>query len=641
MRTPCSRCGGAKRGTGQGYCPKPECRAAVATAKAEAKAAAAKAKAVAKPKPAVRPKAVPMKRPAAAGALDAAIPKAKAKIMVESAVRKRPRSASLPEVGLGLAVAEAVAAESDDEDAEVRVAEAVHDEHQAGEDDKIGAPGGSSSSGAIRWPGEACVGRAGQACTFSRHAAGTPCSMRSEPGERVCVLCDERRLRAALASNPKKSHLIGHLRDLVQNNPDQVEAAFERIQLEASEEVVESLRRASAKVHRRAAAKAKRGAPTRPKSLQEQWQGLLGHRKVMTAEPTALEKAEYAGWKKDDERRRNKKFPGVFEQTVAAAAAPAIPEDPADDDEEEADWQTPLAKGFEQWAKHNSWFMCPQCHRLELRALEPADIKNAERILPGTKKCKHCSKGIGYPCPQPEDVPEPLRDLSPRVIAALRPLEIDCGPYQRASDGYRIHSEVFRVRWEEDGVENKIKELPKAEKKKAKAALKFLKRSRDTNAYCHFYHMHWEFLGNHGYHADKKVRRLPVNFMERVGLECCLWPHLYWTTAMTETYARSQDERRLQRPSSAHGGPEHRERKPKRNSAADIFGDSDAEEKEGGDAKMSAGCRDHRALMEVQSTGSASRSATVQQTSSATAMPRRRRPVMQRRVLVNTRSARV
>ena len=359
-------------------------------------------------------------------------------------------------------------------------------------------------------------GRAGQPCTFSRHAADAPCSMRSEPGERVCVLCDERRLRAALASRQKKAHLVAHLRDLHRNNRLQLEPALERIGALASEDQVEELRRASAKPAWRAT-QPKRGAAAKPKSLQEQWQGFLRHRKVVTAEPTPREKADYAGWKRDDERRRNKKFPGVFEQAIAAAA----PEDPADDeadDEEAADWQTPLAKGFEQWAKYNSWFMCPQCHRLELRALEPADIKNAERILPGTKKCKHCSKGIGYPCPQPEDVPEPLRDLSPRVIAALRPLEIDCGPYQRASDGYRIHSEVFRVRWEEDGVENKIKELPKPEKKKAKAALKFLKRSRDTNAYCHFYHMHWEFLGNHGYHADKKVRRLPVNFMERVGL---------------------------------------------------------------------------------------------------------------------------
>ena len=411
-RTPCSRCGGAKRGTGQGYCPKPECRAAVATAKAEAKAAAAKAKAAAKPKAAVKAKPVPMKRRAADGAADAAVPKAKAKVMVEPAVRKRPRSASLPEVGLGLAVAHAVTAESENDDEKVGLAEAVDDDRQSVDDGEMDADGRPSSSEAIRWPGEACVGSPGCPCRFSRHAAGAPCSMRSEPGERVCVLCDERRLRAALASNPKKSNLIGHLRDLVQNNPEQVEAAFDRIRREVSEEVVESLRRASAKVHRRAAAKAKRGAPARPKSLQEQWQGLLGHRKAMTAEPTALEKAEYAGWKRDDERRRNKKFPGVFEQPVTAAAAPAIPEDPADDEEEEApDWQTPLAKGFEQWAKHNSWFMCPQCHRLELRALEPADIKNAERILPGTKKCKHCSKGIGYPCPQPEDVPEPLRDL--------------------------------------------------------------------------------------------------------------------------------------------------------------------------------------------------------------------------------------
>ena len=328
------------------------------------------------------------------------------------------------------------------------------------------------------------------------------------PGRTQCVLCSDSRLKDCLGTRTNLRRFVAHLKDLRDNNADQLEAAFARIGDAAGADAVLTMRAAVDKPARKRPAQPKRGAAAKPKSLQEQWEGLLGHRKVMTAEPTPREKAEYAGWKRDDERRRNKKFPGVFEQPLAAAAA-AIPEDPADDEEEGADWQTPLAKGFEQWAKHNSWFMCPQCHRLELRALEPADIKNAERILPGTKKCKHCSKGIGYPCPQPEDVPEPLRDLSPRVIQALRPLEIDCGPYQRASDGYRIHSEVFRVRWEEDGVENKISELPKAEKKKAKAALKFLKRSRDTNAYCHFYHMHWEFLGNHGYHADKKVRRLP------------------------------------------------------------------------------------------------------------------------------------
>lgn len=29
--------------------------------------------------------------------------------------------------------------------------------------------------------------------------------------------------------------------------------------------------------------------------------------------------------------------------------------------------------------------------------------------------------------------------------------------------------------------------------------------------------------------ASEKKRRRPMRFMEEVGLECCLWPHLYWT----------------------------------------------------------------------------------------------------------------
>ncbi|CAE7455077.1 unnamed protein product, partial [Symbiodinium pilosum] len=38
-----------------------------------------------------------------------------------------------------------------------------------------------------------------------------------------------------------------------------------------------------------------------------------------------------------------------------------------------------------------------------------------------------------------------------------------------------------------------------------------------------------------------------MNFMETVGLECAVWPHLYWCTEMCETYVRSQDLRRLAR----------------------------------------------------------------------------------------------
>lgn len=37
------------------------------------------------------------------------------------------------------------------------------------------------------------------------------------------------------------------------------------------------------------------------------------------------------------------------------------------------------------------------------------------------------------------------------------------------------------------------------------------------------------------------VKRMPANFLETVGLECAIWPHLYWRRDMCETYVRSQD----------------------------------------------------------------------------------------------------
>ena len=36
-------------------------------------------------------------------------------------------------------------------------------------------------------------------------------------------------------------------------------------------------------------------------------------------------------------------------------------------------------------------------------------------------------------------------------------------------------------------------------------------------------------------------------FMETVGIECAVWPHLYWKTSICKIYIRSQDMRRLQR----------------------------------------------------------------------------------------------
>ena len=42
-------------------------------------------------------------------------------------------------------------------------------------------------------------------------------------------------------------------------------------------------------------------------------------------------------------------------------------------------------------------------------------------------------------------------------------------------------------------------------------------------------------------------KSLPREFIESFGLECCLWPHLYWCTSMCETSVRHNDARRVHR----------------------------------------------------------------------------------------------
>ena len=44
--------------------------------------------------------------------------------------------------------------------------------------------------------------------------------------------------------------------------------------------------------------------------------------------------------------------------------------------------------------------------------------------------------------------------------------------------------------------------------------------------------------------ATERQRKRPYHFLQEVGLECAVWPHLYWSTAMTETFEQWSDGRR-------------------------------------------------------------------------------------------------
>eukprot|EP00972_Heterocapsa_arctica_P086170 12702162-Heterocapsa_arctica.AAC.1 len=122
---------------------------------------------------------------------------------------------------------------------------------------------------------------------------------------------------------------------------------------------------------------------------------------------------------------------------------------------------------------------------------------------------------------------------------------------------------MTRLVWSSTSVKQKIAELPSHKaRKKARRAWKYL-MSADDSSYATIYKQHTKFLAKHASpgggtddggedeeeeeeEADEisvEKRRLPLRFIETVGVECAVWPHLYWRTDMCETAVRSRDVR--------------------------------------------------------------------------------------------------
>ena len=88
--------------------------------------------------------------------------------------------------------------------------------------------------------------------------------------------------------------------------------------------------------------------------------------------------------------------------------------------------------------------------------------------------------------------------------------------------------------------------LKNRHKKLAKKAFRHLTEDLiDKSNYVDFINKHREFLEQFP-EADERKRKRPLRFIEEQGIECALWPHLYWHTNLCETVVRATDERRQQ-----------------------------------------------------------------------------------------------
>ena len=267
----------------------------------------------------------------------------------------------------------------------------------------------------------------------------------------------------------------------------------------------------------------------------EPWAGALQYRRPAAGRSKGM-KRTYRQMAQLDHQKAEKKFPAVY-------GPDSMPDEA---------WMEPRAFAFRQWCLFRSWRMCSQCGRMVKQKLRGKSLRLRDRTPNEMTACDYCRSGgkVGYRAPLPDEQPPPLRKLPPPVLKALRPFEVHTGWHYRAPHGYRMHTDMFRVSLKTQPVAEALRKLPKKQRRKGEKALAYLLQAKESS-YCDFALLHSKFLEKRERAIERgdtwagaPVKRMPAGFLETVGLECALWPHLYWRTDMCESYIRSQDSRR-------------------------------------------------------------------------------------------------
>ena len=204
----------------------------------------------------------------------------------------------------------------------------------------------------------------------------------------------------------------------------------------------EGARRTSA-AGRRAAAKAKAA----PAHLQ--WDEPLA-RRVQVLRFTDEEKESYENavimereWVMDKKFFPNGRNPRIIKHAENFTWRNPITEDLKKDIKDVATNDTGLpaagvsatARMLEQWCKLGSWAICKECNSIQKRSLTEVDTRRVASAM--IAKCDNCKNKHSDRLPKIENMPEKLKGLSEDEIHALRPLDIDAGPWKQADHGFR------------------------------------------------------------------------------------------------------------------------------------------------------------------------------------------------------------
>ena len=429
-----------------------------------------------------------------------------------------------------------------------------------------------------------CPGFEGAPCIFSVASPGRAAACRNK-GQSHCVLCSRAAFDSAASTPRGRGSITRVLKGLCMTNVEGNRAqawqvASERVRLWAPAQATEWLKKAQQAKRAKPKPKAERCA-AQEEATKESWATCLRKRQKVAAKPSFEERKRYRAAVLEDQRVPKKK---CFPDTPRAerATGEALAEIPSNDTGLPAASVSATAIGLQNWCCQGAWGMCPTCGVLQKRPLQESDLDRVHGPCIYASACTRCKAKYVLYVPQPEDVSKPLRKLSPAVIEALRPLDIEVGPEVRAAHGYRKKARMITFAWAAKSVDAKIEALPsKAERHVAKKAKKYLLEHKKEIFYDYFHRKHEEFLQRYEGQEPPtdRQRRRPLHFIEEVGLETALWPHLYWKVQMCESYERITDNRLavLQDPRAARKQRARDMRGSSAEEASDTEGGSDSE----------------------------------------------------------------
>ena len=219
-----------------------------------------------------------------------------------------------------------------------------------------------------------------------------------------------------------------------------------------------------------------------------------------------------------------------------------------------------LAANLQLWAEYNSWQICRKCHSILPRELSPAGLDGLLSPYCGPGKCPFC-RGVRA-APAAKRPPSCLVGLSAEVRAALSPIIADFGMELRSADefgrgnGYRQHAKLVTFAWKPVSLTNNIAALAETSRGSAEAAFKWLLDNSGPaatdSAYGEFLEERECFLATHTCPEPRELKRW-LRFLEREGLECALWPDLFWQRRQCLTWARLQSQKRQVQQREADG----------------------------------------------------------------------------------------